>query len=176
MLVLARNDEIGRVRSASIMLTSLIGMLVYVSPTLIANENTVLYYCIWGVIVAVIGTILTILSRRSEESTVLMAMPSSFANDGVMSVVERHSQMCQVWSVANRMTQSIDRGDLWKGAFGRGKFRSCPERQPDADDLWRDVLPAMKQRPRFGLKCKVAAATRDRLPAFPRYWFAHQVT
>lgn len=64
ILLLARNDEIGRVRSASIMLTSLIGMVIYVSPSVIGHDNTVIYYCVWGVVIALAGLGLMAVLRK----------------------------------------------------------------------------------------------------------------
>lgn len=57
MLALARAEEIGRVRSATIMMTSLTGMTVYMSPMLFSGEDAVIYYCIWGGFVAVTGVV-----------------------------------------------------------------------------------------------------------------------
>ncbi|SDK39737.1 Transmembrane secretion effector [Agrobacterium fabrum] len=53
ILILAKNEEIGRVRAATSMIISLLGMAIYISPTLIGIENAIYYYISWGVFISV---------------------------------------------------------------------------------------------------------------------------
>ncbi|GGA53230.1 hypothetical protein GCM10011385_03290 [Nitratireductor aestuarii] len=70
LLALARTEEIGRVRSASVMLNSAAGVLIFLSPTVFPNDNAVLYYCIWGGIVTVTGLVTFVFVRRQKVKTI----------------------------------------------------------------------------------------------------------
>ncbi|MFK0209198.1 MFS transporter [Agrobacterium sp. NPDC090283] len=55
ILILAKNEEIGRVRATTSMIISLLGMTIYLSPTLIGIENTIFYYVAWGISLSAIA-------------------------------------------------------------------------------------------------------------------------
>ncbi|WP_170230550.1 MFS transporter [Roseibium hamelinense] len=58
ILILARNEEIGRVRAATTMLISLFGMMIYISPTLLGLSNPTPYYIAWGAVMTLCGLFL----------------------------------------------------------------------------------------------------------------------
>ncbi|MCW0983778.1 MFS transporter [Agrobacterium sp. BT-220-3] len=62
ILILAKTEEIGRVRAAASMIVSLMGMAIYISPTVIGIENTIFYYVAWGILISVIAITLLCLS------------------------------------------------------------------------------------------------------------------
>jgi MFS family permease len=55
LLALASPEEVGRIRSASVMMTSGAGLVIFVLPSIMRSEDVVVYYCCWGVIVALAG-------------------------------------------------------------------------------------------------------------------------
>ena len=69
MLALARAEEIGRVRSASVMMTSVTGMVIYISPMFFPGTDAMLYYCIWGGFVAAAGVIACFASGTVGQKT-----------------------------------------------------------------------------------------------------------
>lgn len=69
LLSLAGHDEIGRVRSAAVMMTSLTGMVIFLLPSWLQSEDAVLYYVIWGNVVAVLGVVAYFWSKTSEQKT-----------------------------------------------------------------------------------------------------------
>src|SRR5690606_18265596 len=70
LLALVSTEEIGRVRSASVMLSSFTGIVIFLAPTIFRNEDVVLYYCIWGGIVALIGLVATFAGGGGKEKTI----------------------------------------------------------------------------------------------------------
>ncbi len=65
ILILAKKEEIGRVRAATSMVVSLLGMAIYVSPTIIGSEDAILYYVSWGVVLSVAGAVMLGLCARA---------------------------------------------------------------------------------------------------------------
>ncbi|NSY15382.1 MFS transporter [Agrobacterium vitis] len=58
ILILARNEEIGRVRAATSMVVSLLGMAIYISPTVVGIEDAIYYYVSWGILISIAGVIM----------------------------------------------------------------------------------------------------------------------
>lgn len=56
LLALAKPEEVGRIRSASVMMTSAAGLVIFLLPTIMRNEDVIVYYCSWGVILSLAGT------------------------------------------------------------------------------------------------------------------------
>ncbi|WP_298966733.1 MFS transporter [uncultured Roseibium sp.] len=61
VLVLAPNEEVGRIRATTTMIVSLFGMLIYIAPTLIGVSSTIPYYILWGLFVTTIGTVMLLI-------------------------------------------------------------------------------------------------------------------
>src|SRR5690606_19408077 len=56
LLALAKPEEVGRIRSASVMMSSAAGLVIFLLPTIMRNEDVIVYYCSWGVILSLAGT------------------------------------------------------------------------------------------------------------------------
>lgn len=69
ILALARSEEIGRVRAAASMLTSLLGMMIYISPTVLGSDNTVQYYCVWGTVVSLCGAAMYLIACKAMQES-----------------------------------------------------------------------------------------------------------
>lgn len=66
ILILAKNEEIGRVRAATSMVVSLLGMAIYISPTLIGIEDAIYYYISWGILISIAGGIMLAVNTYSD--------------------------------------------------------------------------------------------------------------
>lgn len=66
-LILAKNEEIGRVRAATSMVVSLLGMAIYISPTVIGIEDAIYYYVSWGVLISIVGGIMLVVNVYCDQ-------------------------------------------------------------------------------------------------------------
>ncbi len=67
ILILAKNEEIGRVRAATSMVVSLLGMAIYISPTVIGIEDAIYYYVSWGVLISIVGGIMLVVNVYCDQ-------------------------------------------------------------------------------------------------------------
>jgi len=70
LLTLVKSQEIGRIRSASVMLNSAAGVLIFLSPGIFPGQNAVVFYCVWGGIVAFAGLVTFVISTRQKVKTI----------------------------------------------------------------------------------------------------------